>query len=324
MKSPSVSVITNSYNCASYLGANVKSVLGQDYEHWQHIVVDAGSTDGSLAILEELQHPRLKLLRVPHCGVSESRNIAIGQAEGDFVAILDADDVALPTRLRVQMQRFADDPRLGLVAGGITRVDQVTGACKNYTYPSDHDAIVALLRTGMNCLPHSTMIYRRTAFHQVGGYVTEKSEDFDLALRLARRGRLASVGDVVVRYAYRRPGAHTVAHRPKGRGGQFYVMLAVVLDAAANSGIAVSKPAIEAWLDSIGDDGLAALQGRWAARTLREAVRQRDAALLKQLSYVMAARMGSMARCRSQGWWGEAATPLAIAIRHTESTPKYR
>jgi cellulose synthase/poly-beta-1,6-N-acetylglucosamine synthase-like glycosyltransferase len=62
---PLVSVITNSYNCASYLRANIESVLSQDYENWQHIVIDAGSTDGSMAILRGMQHPRLKVNSLP-------------------------------------------------------------------------------------------------------------------------------------------------------------------------------------------------------------------------------------------------------------------
>ena len=147
---PLVSVITNSYNCASYLRANIESVLSQDYENWQHIVIDAGSTDGSMAILRGMQHPRLKVMNVPHCGVSESRNFAIAQAEGEFIAILDADDAALPRRLQTQMQCFVDAPHIVLVGGGIIRVDQVTNEERTYLYPSTHDSIVTLLRARFN------------------------------------------------------------------------------------------------------------------------------------------------------------------------------
>jgi glycosyltransferase involved in cell wall biosynthesis len=314
MTTPLVSIITNSYNCAPFLRANIESVLCQDYQNWEHIVVDVGSTDGSIAILREMQHPRLKVLNIPYCGVSESRNFAIAQAEGEFIAILDADDAALPGRLRTQMQYFGDAPSTTLVAGGIIQVDQTTSEERTYLYPSSHDSIVTLLRTVFNCLPHSTMIYRLQAFRSTGGYLMEKSEDFDLALRLSRMGRLASVPMAVTRYAYRRVGSHTT-QRPSGRDACFYATMAVVDDAAQGAGIAVSRSHLEAWLDNIGDDGLAALQGRWAAQAFLRALRGRDMALLKCLGQLVARRLGSMAKHRFAPWWSDGSTPLAIARR---------
>jgi glycosyltransferase involved in cell wall biosynthesis len=315
MTPPLVTVITNSYNCAAYLRTNVESVLAQDYQHWQHIVVDAGSSDGSLAILRQMQHPRLKVMSVPHCGVSESRNLAIAQVKGEFLAILDADDSAVSSRLRTQLQCFIDSPSTSLVAGGIVRVDQTTGAEKTYLYPTTHDSIVALLRATFNCLPHSTMMYRLPAFHAVGGYLMEKSEDFDLALRLSRIGRLSSVPTVVTRYAHRRAGSHTEAHRPQGRTAHFYATMAVILDAARAAKVAVSEADLEAWLNEAGREGLAALQGRWAAQAFLGALRGRDMTLLKYLGYLAAVHVPSIAKCRFHHWWNDASTPLAIAFR---------
>jgi len=103
-----------------------------------------------MAILREMQHPRLKVMSVPFCGVSESRNLAIAQAEGEFIAILDADDEALPGRLRKQVQCLVDAPHTTLVAGGIIQVDQITNKERTYLYPSTHNSIVTLLRTTFN------------------------------------------------------------------------------------------------------------------------------------------------------------------------------
>jgi glycosyltransferase involved in cell wall biosynthesis len=275
-----------------------------------------------MAILRGMQHPRLKVMNVPHCGVSESRNFAIAQAEGEFIAILDADDAALPRRLQTQMQCFVDAPHIVLVGGGIIRVDQVTNEERTYLYPSTHDSIVTLLRARFNCLPHSTMIYRLQAFRTVGGYLMEKAEDFDLAVRLSRVGKLASVPNAVTRYAYRRVGAHTVACRPKGRSENFYGTMAVIGDAARSAKVAVSRSDIEAWLDAVGEEGLAALQGRWAARAFAEALRSRDLTPLRYLGQLVVARLGPMAKHRFDPWWKHASTPLAIA--HLLSAPAHR
>jgi glycosyltransferase involved in cell wall biosynthesis len=266
-----------------------------------------------MAVLKEMRHPRLKVMSVPFCGVSESRNLAIAQAEGEFVAILDADDAALPWRLQMQMRCFVDVPNTVLVGGGIIRVDQTTREEKTYLYPSTHGSIVTLLRARFNCLPHSTMIYRLQAFRMAGGYVMEKSEDFDLALRLSRMGDLASVPKAVTRYAYRRVGAHTVAWRPKGRSENFYGTMAVIKDAAQSARVAVSESGLEAWLDDVGEEGLAALQGRWAARAFVGALRGRDLTPLRYLGQLVTARLGAIAKHRSDRWWKHASTPLAIA-----------
>jgi hypothetical protein len=273
-----------------------------------------------MAILREMQHPRLKVMSVPFCGVSESRNLAIAQAEGEFIAILDADDEALPGRLRKQVQCLVDAPHTTLVAGGIIQVDQITNKERTYLYPSTHNSIVTLLRTTFNCLPHSTMIYRIQAFRSVGGYSMEKSEDFDLALRLSRIGRLASVPELVTRYAHRRLGSHTETCRPKGRSAYFYATMAVILDAAQNAKVGVPRSGLEAWLDDVGDDGLAALQGRWAAQAFPGALRTRDMPLLKYLGQLTLRRLGSMTKHRFDHWWGDASTPLAIARRLSMSS----
>jgi len=254
-------------------------------------------------------------MSVPFCGVSESRNLAIAQAEGDFIAILDADDAALPGRLRMQMQCLVDAPQTALVAGGIIRVDRLTNKEKTYLYPSTHDSIMTLLRTTFNCLPHSTMIYRRQAFRSAGGYLMEKSEDFDLALRLSKIGRLASVTETVTRYSYRRVGSHTDTCRPKGRSAYFYATMAVILDSAQDAKVEVSRSDLEAWLDEVGDEGLAALQGRWAAQAFPGALRTRDLALLRYLGQLTARRLGSMAKHRFDCWWSDGRTPLAVARR---------
>lgn len=315
MTLPEVSIITNSYNCVAYLRRNVESVLSQDYSNWRHIIVDAGSTDGSIELLKDIDHPRLTVMTVPHCGVSQSRNLAIERATSEFIAILDADDEALPGRLSAPMKCFAESSERALVAGGIVRVDQVSGKERTFVYPTGHDAIMTLLRTTFNPLPHSTMVFRRNDFHRVGGYSMEKAEDFDLAIRLAKFGRLASIGRALVRYAYLRPGSHTEAHRPKGRCAQFYALLALVEEAAQIEGIAISRAGVELWLDALGEGGIAALQGRWASQAVLRAVSDGDTTLAKYLSFLMAIRLPSMARYSRAPWWVHAKSPLEIA-RH--------
>ncbi|MGE0598729.1 MAG: glycosyltransferase family 2 protein [Dehalococcoidia bacterium] len=109
---PLVSVIIPVYNGAQYLTEALESVRSQDYEPLEIIVADDGSTDDSAVIAESF--PGVRCLRLPKCGVSRARNLAIEQASGEWLAFLDADDIWLPGKLAAQVAagRDSDGPEL--------------------------------------------------------------------------------------------------------------------------------------------------------------------------------------------------------------------
>src|SRR5271166_3221992 len=92
--SPRVTVITPAYNVRQYIGEAIDSVLAQTFRDFEYLVVDDGSTDGTIAeILSRVEiDPRLRLIEAQHGGPARARNIAIEQAEGEFIAFLDGDD----------------------------------------------------------------------------------------------------------------------------------------------------------------------------------------------------------------------------------------
>ena len=98
------------------------SVLNQSFDSWEHIIIDCGSTDNSRKVLESLKHPRLRVIHEEFCGVARARNRAIQQARGEFCAILDADDRALPDRLRLQVELLRKDKALVAVGGNAQRI----------------------------------------------------------------------------------------------------------------------------------------------------------------------------------------------------------
>jgi hypothetical protein len=321
---PLVSVITNSYNARRFLRTNIESILRQGYQRWEHIVVDCGSTDGSVEVVESLAHPRLRLMRVPFCGVAKGRMLGIGEARGDLIAILDADDVALPDRLARQVRVFETQPEVVGCGSGIIRVNERTGRGWPYVYPRHHEAIVRLLMTAISPFPHSTLTFRRSAYDAVGGYsdVFEKSEDFDFLFRLARVGRLECVDRPLARFTVH-ADSHTLLHQPKGRDAKHYVMLAVLLH-ALDDRPGASAPTPEAamsWLDRVGPDGIRALCARWAIPGLGIATRELD---LRSLRYYVSAQLhwgAAMIRHRHDDWWAYSSTPAQLATKLAGTPP---
>jgi len=99
-----ISVITPSLNKAKYIEAAIKSVTAQDYGNFEHIIIDGGSTDGTLDILEK--HPHLKWISEPDTGQSDAMNKGFSISSGDIIVYLNADDYLLPNAFKTVLQHF--------------------------------------------------------------------------------------------------------------------------------------------------------------------------------------------------------------------------
>jgi glycosyltransferase involved in cell wall biosynthesis len=116
---PTVSVITPAYNVAAYLGEAIESVLAQTFGDFELIVVDDGSTDTTFQLATEYARTdsRIRLVRQENRGISSARNYALRMATGSFLAILDGDDVWLPTYLERQLAILTSEPDCDIVTG---------------------------------------------------------------------------------------------------------------------------------------------------------------------------------------------------------------
>lgn len=127
---PRVSIMMPVYNGARYLGQAIESALGQTYADCELLVVDDGSTDGSLTVAEEYVRrfaPRVRLLSRPDLksrDVSVARNLAVENAGGELIAFLDADDLWLPERLEVQIRELDNHPEVGLIYAKAVCIDE--------------------------------------------------------------------------------------------------------------------------------------------------------------------------------------------------------
>lgn len=127
MSAPLVSIVIPCYNAAPWLESTLESVRAQSWKHHETILVDDGSTDGSLEIARKFSGITLKVLSQPNAGPSAALNHALRYAQGDYVEFLDADDLIHPDKLSIQLQRTSTIPERTILSGEWARFNRHPG-----------------------------------------------------------------------------------------------------------------------------------------------------------------------------------------------------
>ena len=195
---PRVSVLMPVYDAESDVARAVDSILGQTFSDFELLVLDDGSRDRSLEIVERVcgDDPRVRLFRNTHAGLTVRLCEGVAAARGEFIARQDADDISRLERFEHQVLFLESHPEVSVVGAGSLTIDPDGMPIRERPVPLDHDAIEALLLQGRgDAILHSATLFRRTHLIDAGGYrpETEPAEDVDLYLRLAERGRLANL-----------------------------------------------------------------------------------------------------------------------------------
>lgn len=203
---PTISVLMPVYNAERYVAEAVESVLGQTFTDFEFLIVDDGSTDGSPAILRKYaaRDPRIRLISRPNTGLVVALNEMLGLARGEFAARMDADDISLSDRLERQVAYLRGHPDCVAVGTRVELIDADGDRLCEFHGPTAHEAIDAAHLTGGGgaAITHPSLLARRAAVAAAGGYdpAFYPAEDVDLFLRLAERGRLANLPEVLLRY----------------------------------------------------------------------------------------------------------------------------
>jgi glycosyltransferase involved in cell wall biosynthesis len=211
MKPPLVSVIMPMRNAAPFVGAAIRSLLAQTLEDFEVLVVDAASTDGSAEVISAIDDRRIHYRRseLP-LNAAAARNSALKEARGDFIAFLDADDLAEPTRLEVQVAALRARPHTGLTASLITTINEAGNPDGlGFVRPRRPEEIPAVLLFE-NCLALSSITARRTALLPFRAEL-DCGEDYDLWVRLAHTTKFFIVPQALT--CYRRHGHGTSARK---------------------------------------------------------------------------------------------------------------
>jgi glycosyltransferase involved in cell wall biosynthesis len=203
-----LSVLIPARNAVDTIGASLSSTLRALPRDSEVLVLDDGSTDGTGDRARAVRDERLRVIRSDSpSGVAGALNHLLQEAQGEFIARMDADDVVLPGRFRLQLARLSPD--LDLLFGGVVHF----GSHLRMPYPSPPLAMsprafpTALLID--NPVAHSTLLARRSTMNDLGGYRNCLAEDYDLWLRAASNGRRIGRLSVPLIALRRHPGQVT-------------------------------------------------------------------------------------------------------------------
>jgi glycosyltransferase involved in cell wall biosynthesis len=200
---PRISVLLPVYNAERYVAAAVQSILDQTFPDFEVILINDGSTDGSLAILERFAalDPRIRLVSRENRGLVETLNEGVSLARGEYIARMDADDIALPERFARQLAYMDAHPECVALGCRIYVID-CDGAplrAQRRIHCTHEEMDAAQLQGKPGVIMHPTAMIRRDALRRINGY-RQPLEDFDLWLRLAEVGKLANLPEILLHY----------------------------------------------------------------------------------------------------------------------------
>lgn len=197
---PRVSVVTTVYNGEPYLDRAIPGILAQSFEDFEFILVDDGSTDGTLGHLRELaaRDPRVRVFTPGRLGFAAAVNYGIAQSSGEFIARQDFDDRSYPDRLKHQVAFLDAHPEVGVAGAYYLRVDDNRGERTVRMPPTDHEGMIIAM-TRYIPIAHTIVTFRRRAWEQAGGYPEVNNlVDLRFWLRIAKLGwRFATVPEVL-------------------------------------------------------------------------------------------------------------------------------
>lgn len=186
---PLVSVILPVYNAEKYIYQSIKSILTQEYKNIELIIINDGSTDATLNIINSFQDDRILILNRENKGLVSSLNEGIDASHGDYICRMDADDISLPQRLSTQVNTFLENPSLDFIFSDVLLIDDDGNPICKAWIGKDTNEIVNRIEW-YNTIYHPSVMFKKNLVFKYGYYEKHSDiyEDKDLWLRFKSNG----------------------------------------------------------------------------------------------------------------------------------------
>lgn len=192
MSNSTISVLMPAYNAERFIGKAIESILAQTYTNFEFLIINDGSNDQTESIIQSYSDNRIRYIKnLYNEGLIATLNKGIGLANGEWIARMDADDIAFPQRLEVQKNYLDNHQAVDVLASTILFINdegEPTGPWELDQQTIDPDRIKKALITE-NCIAHPTIMARKSLLQKFKYRKnSEHIEDYDLWLRLLNRG----------------------------------------------------------------------------------------------------------------------------------------
>lgn len=206
MNQPLISIIIPCYNAEKYIAETIQSVINQTHKNWELIIVNDGSTDNSIEIINKYidLDNRIKLINKENTGVSDTRNKGIVLAKGEFMAFLDADDVWNSDFLESTLLKFSSDHSLGLVHSDNQIINEYSEKLGQINTSFEGYVLDKLLLGGENeyIFAISSVVVKKEVVENVGQFDVRLSNgaDHEFYFRVANKYKIGRVPKIGIYY----------------------------------------------------------------------------------------------------------------------------
>ncbi len=196
---PLVSVVMPVYNCEKYVSFAIESILKQSFADFEFIIIDDGSTDNSVNIINQFRDPRIIFIgNETNRGIYPVRNQGMGIARGKYICVMDADDISEPERFGIQYQFLETNPDVGICGTFIRNIP--SDLVPRFITDNDHLKVAFLSN---NFCSHPSLCIRREIIEKHALKYNEDynySADFDLCVRALRFTKIQNIPFALLRY----------------------------------------------------------------------------------------------------------------------------
>lgn len=202
MNKPMVTVLMSVYNGEKFLEEAIESILNQTFSDFEFLIINDGSTDNSVKIIESFEDSRIRLINnEKNLKLIASLNKGVSLAKGKYIARMDCDDISMPDRLEKEVKFLESNQEYGLVGTWYTVIDGEGIEKYNRSYPSNNELIKLFL--SLNCpLAHGSIMGKTELFKQnaYGSKEHYAVEDYELWVRMAKTTKIHNIPEYLFKY----------------------------------------------------------------------------------------------------------------------------
>lgn len=198
-KIPKITVLMPVYNCEPYIEEAVRSILNQTFTDFEFLIIDDFSNDNTVSIIKSIKDSRIILIEKSfNTGLTNSLNLGLNLAKGEYIARMDGDDISLPYRFSKQLNYLDSNPKVILCGTNISIID----TDRIIKFPEKNEEIKMAFLNG-NCMAHPSVMIRKNSLQEFNlkyDKSKEPAEDYDFWVRLLGVGELYNFQEVLLNY----------------------------------------------------------------------------------------------------------------------------